>query len=148
MYLIWQYPSRSFNGKEMGILRARCYAGRDHQAVFGRLCDFGSRVALGVGLGIIFAKLSIGVVAQSLTDIYMRTTVSELAPSWGNVVADVLISVIASLAAAAFPALSTTRITPISAIRFLPHMQDGNLLSRKIKIVRVPCSIIFNSGGL
>jgi putative ABC transport system permease protein len=138
MYLIYNAVSISVvqRRKEMGILRAiGATRGEIIRLFLGEtfvISALGS--LLGVGLGIIFAKLSIGVVAQSLTDIYMRTTVSELAPSWGNVVADVLISVIASLAAAAFPALSTTRITPISAIRFLPHMQDGNLLSRKIKI--------------
>jgi len=138
MYLIYNAVSISVvqRRKEMGILRAlgatrgqiiRLFLGETFVvSVVGSL--------LGVGLGVFFAKLTIGSVAQSITDAYLKTSVVELAPSWSNIVTGVGIGIIASLAAAAFPARSTTGITPISAIRILPHAEDGRLLSTRIRI--------------
>jgi putative ABC transport system permease protein len=85
MYLIYNAVSISVvqRRKEIGILRAlgagrgdivRLFLGETLAvSVFG--------VLLGVGLGHVFAKLTIGVVARSMTECYMKTSVTELAYS-------------------------------------------------------------------
>lgn len=138
MYLIYNSVAISVvhRRKEIGIMRAlgarrgeiiRLFLGETF--VMSAVASF-----LGIGIGLIFARLSVGVVAQSVTDIYMQASVTELAFSWGEVVRDGTIGVLASLAAAAFPAISCARITPISAIRSMPYSEDGFLFGGKIKI--------------
>ncbi len=146
MYLIYNSVSISVvhRRKEIGIMRAlgakrgeiiRLFLGET--LVTSAIASF-----IGVGLGLVFARLSIGVVAQSVTDIYMQASVTELAFSWGELIRDGIIGIIASLAAAAFPARSCARITPISAIRSMPYSEDGFLFGTKIKIASAALIIL------
>jgi putative ABC transport system permease protein len=129
MYLIYNAVSISVvqRRKEIGILRApgvqrgeitRLFLGETFAiSILGAL--------LGVGLGLVFAKLTMGVVAQSVTDMYLKASVNDLAFSWKDIARDAGVGIIASLAAAALPAVSSARITPISAIRATPYAEDG-----------------------
>ncbi|HEX8948479.1 MAG TPA: FtsX-like permease family protein, partial [Dissulfurispiraceae bacterium] len=137
MYLIYNAVSISVvqRRKEIGILRALGATQRQVVALFlGESFAIASVACLlGIGLGIVFAKLTVGVVAQSVTDFYLKTSVTELTFSWKDILKDASIGILASLAAAALPARTATRITPISAIRALPFSQDGFLQGKKIK---------------
>ena len=139
MYLIYNAVSIGIvqRQKEIGILRALGCTRREIMGLFLGETAVISLIAslLGVGLGILFAKLTVGVVAQSITDIYMKTTVTDLAFSWLSFIRHMITGIVVSLFAAAFPAAASARIAPISAIRTLPFSADGLMLSRKIKII-------------
>ena len=137
MYLIYNAVSISVvqRRKEIGVLRAlgatrgqivRLFLGETF--VMAVLASF-----LGIGLGVVFAKLTVGVVAQSVTDLYLKASVTGLSFSWNDVIKSLILGILASLAAALLPARAGTRITPISAIRILPYTEDGFLLSGKVR---------------
>ena len=82
---------------------------------------------LGLGVGILFARSAVGAVAQAVSELYVRTTVTEIAISWPGLVIGFVTGIIASISAALFPALTSTRISPVSAIRSVPYSDDGFL---------------------
>ncbi len=137
MYLIYNTVAISVvhRRKEIGIMRALgATRGQIIQLFLGETVFLsGLASLLGIGLGIVFAKLTVGVVAQSLTDITVRASIAELSFSWTSFGIDAGIGIGASLAASLSPAFSGSRITPISAIRALPYSDAATLLSKKIK---------------
>ncbi len=143
MYLIYNTVAISVvqRRKEIGIIRA--LGGTRGQVIALFLGETavlsGMASLLGIGLGIIFAKLTVGVVAQNLTDLIVRATVTELSFSWSNFGFDAAIGIAASLGAALVPAFNGANIAPISAIRNLPYSTDGFLLGNKIKILSLFC---------
>ncbi|MFA4915521.1 MAG: FtsX-like permease family protein [Syntrophales bacterium] len=107
MYLIYNAVSISVvqRRKEIGILRA---LGARRGEVVGLF--LGETIAIsilgslmGVVLGLVFAKLTIGVVAQSVTEMFLKTSVNGLAFSWKDVVQGVSVGIVASLAASSVP---------------------------------------------
>lgn len=138
MYLIYNAVSIAVvqRRREIGILRA-VGAGRMQIAglflaetlVFSVIASL-----LGVGLGLLFAKASIGVVAQSVTDLYLKTSVADIAFSWWSAAQDAGIGVLASLAAAGLPSRSSARISPVAAIRAMPYADEDSLLGKPIKV--------------
>lgn len=138
MYLIYNTVAISVvqRRKEIGVLRALgATRGQVIRLFLGETALLsGLASLLGIGLGVVFAKLTVGVVAQSLTDVAVRASVSELSFSWSSFAVDTAIGVGASFVAALFPAFSGARITPVSAIRELPYSDDRFLLSKKIKL--------------
>ena len=146
MYLIYNAVSISVvqRRKEIGILRALgARRGEIISLFLGEtfaISTIGS--LLGIGLGLLFARLTIGVVAQSVTDIYLKTSVSDLTLSWMSLGRDAGIGILASLAAATFPAVSSARITPISAMRALAYSEEGFLFSRKTKAASAICILL------
>jgi putative ABC transport system permease protein len=138
MYLIYNTVSIAVvqRRKEIGILRA---LGAGRAEIFRLFLTETLLIAavaslLGAGLGYIFARATVDLVAQSVTDMYLRTSVTELAFSWRAVLGNGATGVLASLTAAILPALAGTRLTPASAIRSLPYSAESSLLGRKIKI--------------
>ena len=135
MYLIYNAVSISVvqRKKEIGILRALGTLRGQIVALFlGETLVLAAVASLlGIGLGVLFAKGAVGLVAQSVTEIYLKTSVTELTFSWAHLAKDVALGMLASLVAAMVPALASTRITPISAIRALPYVENGLLLSRR-----------------
>jgi putative ABC transport system permease protein len=141
MYLIYNAVSISVvqRRKEIGILRALGATRKEILSLFmGEtflMAIIGS--GLGIGVGILFAKSAVGIVGQAVSELYLRTSVSEISISWANLAIGFVTGIIASLAAALFPALSSTRITPVSAIRSLPFSEEGFLSGKRLKILAV-----------
>ncbi len=138
MYLIYNTVSISVvQRREIGILRALGTTQGQIIRLFLAETVVISVIAslLGVFLGLALAKLSITAVAQTVSSMYARSEVTELEFSRLNLLKDVCIGVFASIIAAAFPARSSTRIVPVSAIRSLPYSADAHLLNRTLKIL-------------
>ncbi|MGE5808691.1 MAG: ABC transporter permease [Nitrospirota bacterium] len=137
MYLIYNAVSISVvrRRREIGILRALGSTRRETLALFlgetFALAVVGS--GLGLAVGVLFAKSAVGAVGQTVSELYLRTTVAGIVVSWPDLAAGFCAGIAASLAAALFPALATTRITPVSAIRSAPYSEEGFLSGRKLK---------------
>jgi len=138
MYLIYNAVSISVvqRRKEIGILRALGTTRRQIIALFlgetAVMAVIGS--LLGLGTGIFFAKSALGAVGQTVSELYMRTSVTEISVSWPGLAVGFVTGIVASLAAALFPALASTRISPVSAIRSLPYSEEGLLSSKRLQI--------------
>jgi putative ABC transport system permease protein len=138
MYLIYNAVSIAVvqRRKEIGILRALGAMRRQIIALFlGEtfvMAVIGS--GFGIGIGILFAKLSVGAVGRTVSELYVRTSVSDISVSWTNLIAGFATGLIASLAAALFPAFASTRITPLSAIRSIPYTNEGFLTGILLKV--------------
>jgi len=136
MYLIYNAVSISVvqRRKEIGILRALGALRKEIIALFlGEtfvMAIVGS--GLGLGIGILFARSALGAVGQTVSELYVRTTITEIAVSWHNLAIGFLSGIAASLAAALFPALASTRIAPVSAIRSMPYTEEGFLTGRRL----------------
>ncbi len=138
MYLIYNAVSISVvqRRKEIGILRALGTTRREIITLFLGETFVLSLVGSGLGLliGILFARSALGTVGQAVSDLYVKTSVTELALSWTDLARGCIAGIVASLAAALFPALTSTRITPVSAIRSVPYSEEGFLSGKKLKI--------------
>ncbi len=139
MFLIYNTVAISVvqRRREIGILRALGATRRRIIGLFLGETAVLSAVAslIGLGLGFVFAKMTVGAVAQSLTDTTIRATVTDLVFTWKDFGLDAATGIGASLAAALLPASNGSRITPISAIRSTPYSDDGFLLSSRIKLL-------------
>lgn len=137
MYLIYNTVSISVvqRRREIGILRALGATQVQIIRLFLAETVALSLLAslLGVGLGLFFAKLSVSAVAQTITSMYARTEVTEMAFSWFSMFKDVCIGVLASVIAAWFPARSSSKIAPVSAIRSLPYAMNSAVLNNAQK---------------
>ncbi len=138
MYLIYNAVSISVvqRRKEIGILRALGTTRGQIIALFlGEtvvMAIVGS--GLGLGVGVLFAKSALNAVGQTVSELYLRTSISEIAVSGTNLAVGFVTGIVASLAAALFPALASTRITPVSAIRSVPFSEEGFLSGRRLRI--------------
>ncbi len=143
MYLIYNAVSISVvqRRKEIGILRALGTTRSQIISLFlGEtfvMAIVGS--GLGLGVGVLFAKSAVGAVAQAVSELYLRTSVTEIAVSASDLAQGFVVGLVASLAAALFPALTSARVTPISAIRSVPYMEEGFISGRKLKLASLLC---------
>ncbi len=146
MYLIYNAVSITVvqRKKEIGILRALGTTRRQIISLFlGE--TFVMAIAgsgLGLALGIFFARSAIGAVGQTVSELYVRTSVSEITVSWANLAVGFITGLLSSLAAALFPALASTRITPVSAIRSVPYAEEGFLSGRRLKLAAAALIVI------
>jgi putative ABC transport system permease protein len=138
MYLIYNAVSISVvqRRKEIGIMRAIGAKRSEIISLFLGETFAISLVGSGLGLlvGVLFARSALGTVGQTVSDLYVKTTVSEIAVSWGDLARGFASGIAASLAAAFLPALTSTRVTPVSAIRAVPYSEEGYLSGRKLRI--------------
>lgn len=141
MYLIYNAVSISIvhRRKEIGILRALGTTRGQIMRLFMAETLVISIIAstLGVGLGILFAGSIVGVLGKVVSIWYARTTVTGISLSWLYPAVGILCGVIASLAAAVFPVLAGSRISPISAIRSLPWSEEGFFTGKRLNIASV-----------
>ncbi len=143
MYLIYNAVSIAVvhRRKEIGVLRALgTTRGQIIRLFLGEtlvLSVVGS--ALGVGFGVFLAKSLAGVFGQIVSEVYMRTSVTGISINWSNLFMGFMSGIITSLVAAMFPALSSARITPISAIRSMPYSEEGFFTSKRLAIGSITC---------
>jgi putative ABC transport system permease protein len=90
---------------------------------------------LGVGLGLILAKLSINAVAQTVSSMYGRAQVTDLDISLLSALRNIGIGMLASLLAALFPARSGAQVAPVSAIRSMPYTRNNAGLKKTQKLL-------------
>ncbi len=138
MYLIYNAVSISVvqRRKEIGILRALGTTRRQIIALFLAETLITALVGsgLGIGVGVLFARSVIGTVGRTVSDLYLRTTISEIAVTWPGLAIGFGTGIASSLAAAFFPALASTRITPVSALRSLPYSEESFLSGGRLRI--------------
>lgn len=141
MYLIYNAVSISIvhRRKEIGILRALGTTRGQIMRLFLAETLVISIIAsmLGVGLGILFAGSIVGVLGKIVSIWYARTTVTGISLSWPGPAVGILCGIAASLAAAVFPVLAGSRISPISAIRSLPWFEEGFFTGKRLNIAAV-----------
>lgn len=146
MYLIYNAVSIAAvqRRKEIGILRALGGSKTQIAGMFLTETVIVSTIAslLGVALGLVFAKGAVGLVAQSVTDMYVKTSVAEITFSWSVAISKTCVGVLASIAAALIPSLAAARISPTSAIRALPFTENTFLSGKKIKIASALCCLL------
>ncbi|MBF0119298.1 MAG: ABC transporter permease [Desulfobacterales bacterium] len=141
MYLIYNAVSIAVvhRKKEIGILRAigtkRGQIIRLFLSETLVIAVIGS--SLGIGFGIFLAKSLVSVFGQVVSEIYMRTSVNEISISYDHLIKGFFAGIITSIIAAMFPAISSSRITPISAIRSVPFSEDGFFTKKKLGIASI-----------
>src|SRR5574341_981067 len=138
MYLIYNAVSISVvhRRKEIGILRS---LGTTRGQIIAMFMGETALIAvvgslLGIGFGILLAKSLVGVFGQVVSELYQRTSVSEISVSGMQLGIGFATGIATSLAAALFPALTSSRITPISAIRSVPYTDEGYFSSRNLAV--------------
>ncbi len=138
MYLIYNAVSIAVvhRRREIGVLRAlgttRAQIVRLFLGETFVLAVVGS--ALGVVFGVFLAQSLVGAFGRIVSEMFMRTSVSGISINWSNLFMGFLSGIITSLVAGIFPALSSARITPISAIRSIPYSEEGMLTHRRLMI--------------
>ena len=141
MYLIYNAVSISIvhRRKEIGILRALGVTRGQIMRLFLAETFVISIIAsaLGVGMGILFAGSIVGVLGKIVSLWYARTAVTGISVSWLHPVAGIACGIAASLAAAVFPVLAGSRISPISAIRSVPWSEEGFFTGKRLNITAV-----------
>jgi putative ABC transport system permease protein len=146
MYLIYNAVSISIvhRRKEIGILRALGTTRGQIMRLFLAETLVISVIAstLGVGLGILFAGSIVGVLGKIVSIWYARTTVTGISLSWLYPAVGILCGIIASLAAAVFPVLAGSRISPISAIRSLPWSEEGFFTGKRLNLAGLFCILL------
>jgi putative ABC transport system permease protein len=103
----------------IGIMRA---VGAEKQQIFlmivGEALLLGlAGTILGLGLGIIFGRTSVGLVAQTISDLYFTINVQGIAVEPFTLIKGVVIGLFASAGAAALPAWEATRTPPAGVLR-------------------------------
>ncbi|MDX2138312.1 MAG: FtsX-like permease family protein, partial [Chloroflexota bacterium] len=74
-------------------------------------------VALGLGLGIIFGRFAVGIVAQTISDLYFAVDVQRVTVDPLTLLKGALIGIAASIGAAIVPSLDATRMPPVGTMR-------------------------------
>ncbi|HML20105.1 MAG TPA: FtsX-like permease family protein [Aggregatilinea sp.] len=72
---------------------------------------------LGLGLGILLGRSIVGLVAQTINDLYFRVDVQSVAIEPGTMLRGVAIGLIASFVAAIIPSYEATRTPPVGVLR-------------------------------
>lgn len=93
---------------------------------------------LGLGLGIIFGRLTVGLVAQTISDLYFSVSVSGVSLDPVSLLKGAGLGIFASLGSALIPAYSATQTQPTGSLRrslleertrrFLPHLLAGGVV--------------------
>jgi putative ABC transport system permease protein len=148
MYLIYNAVSISVvqRRREIGILRALGAGQKDIIRLFlaEALAIALSGSLLGVGAGILFARLSLASFSQSIAQLYQYAYAgtTTLNYSWHYPLAGLCVGLVSGLFAAFFPVRSASRIAPISAIRSIPYPDGGRLTNAAVTSVSAGCFVV------
>lgn len=139
MYIIYNSVSITVvhRKREIGILRALGTTKRLIVQLFlaEALVNGIIGSALGIGLGMLQARASMGAILQVFSETYLNTSLAGITISWPHIVTGFASGVTASLVAALFPAFASSRINPISAIRSTPYAEEGFFTNKRMTIL-------------
>lgn len=96
----------------------------------------------GLGLGIIFGRAAVGLVSQTISDLYYTVNVQGVSVAPGTLVKGALIGLAASLAAALIPSFDATRTPPAGVLRRSDVEQRALKLMPLLTLAAVGLSII------
>ncbi len=149
MFLIYNTISTSAvrRRRELGILRA---LGATERQVFGLFLVEALVIGLvgsliGLGLGVVLARLALDRVAQTISVLYVLVTAEHLALSPLLLVESVLIGVGSALAAAVVPAWEAARTPPKET--FSSGTLDRRFDQRISKLTRIGLALLVAAGG-
>jgi putative ABC transport system permease protein len=83
---------------------------------------------LGIGLGVIFGRGAVGLVAQTISDLYFTVNVTTVSVAPFTLAKGAAIGVVASVAAAVVPAVGATRTPPAGTMRRSDQEQTAQKL--------------------
>lgn len=72
---------------------------------------------LGVGLGIIFGRFTVGIISQTINDLYFAVNVTTVSVSSVTLIKGIALGLIASIGAAIVPSIDATRTPPTSSMK-------------------------------
>lgn len=103
----------------LGILRALGTTRRQiFASILGESLTLGAiGTLMGVGLGIIFGRLAVGLVAQTISSLYFTVNVQSITVDSFTLIKGVGVGLFASVGAAIIPAYSATRTPPAGTMR-------------------------------
>jgi putative ABC transport system permease protein len=127
MFLIYNTVSASVvrRRNEIGVLRALGLSRWQVQALFlGEALVLGlAGAALGIVLGVVLAGQLVGVVSQTITSLYILTSIHNLFVAPASVVMALLLCLAAVLLAAWFPAREAALVQPVEALA-VGHLEE------------------------
>lgn len=143
MYLIYNAVSISVvhRRREIGILRALGARRKEILLLFlgETLVMALIASALGVALGLFLASSLVKGLSNFVSMFYVRSAATTLQLTGFYPVVGFASGLLASLLAALFPARTSTRISPASAIRSVPYAEETFFTSRRLNILGVSC---------
>lgn len=148
LFLVYNIMSFSVvqRSRQIGMLRAigatrrQVFAGILLEAVVLGIAG----TLLGLAVGYVLGGLLVGAVTRTITDLYYRVEVQALTLSSFTIAKGLITGLGASLAAALFPALNATGITPASTLR----STDAEHVSRSRADVAAITGIVVLAAGL
>ncbi|MDX2075751.1 MAG: FtsX-like permease family protein [bacterium] len=97
---------------------------------------------LGLGLGIIFGRFAVNIVAQTISDLYFTVNVQRINVAPFTLIKGASIGIFASLVAAALPAYLATRTPPAGVMRRSDQEQSARALLPYITLAAIGLLII------
>lgn len=97
---------------------------------------------LGMGLGVIFGRLMVGLVAQTITDLYFSVTVTSITVAPFTLVKAAVIGIAASTGAAILPSYDATRTPPTGSMKRSQYEEQTQRLLPLITAVAAGSFII------
>jgi putative ABC transport system permease protein len=99
---------------------------------------------LGLALGIIFGRASVGLVSQTISDLYFTVNVQRVTVNTFTLVKGAVIGLFASIAAASIPSFEATRTPPAGTLR----RSDFEGRARRLLPVMTLAAVVLNFLGL
>lgn len=72
---------------------------------------------LGVGLGVIFGRFTVGIISQTINDLYFAVNVTTITVTPLTLIKGILLGIVASTAAAIIPSIDATRTLPTGSMK-------------------------------
>lgn len=100
---------------------------------------------LGMGLGIIFGRLTVGLVAQTISDLYFALNVTTITVDPFTLVKGAALGLFASMGAAVVPSLDATRTSPAGTLKRSVYEER---ITRLLPYITIAAVLFFIAGYL
>ncbi len=97
---------------------------------------------LGVGLGIIFGRFTVGIITQTINDLYFSVTVNTVSVEPLTLLKGIALGLIASTGAAIIPSIDATRTPPSGSMKRSSFEEKTVELIPYITVAAIACLII------